>query len=288
MSTPLLFTAVKKSFAATTVLHGLDFEVKSGELCVLLGPNGAGKSTAMALATGLESPDSGRVEIFGERAGAISARRQFAFVPQDHVLPPAVTGREFLNFMNAHFPSPVTITESATRFALEPFLSRPVRQLSGGQKRRLSLAAAFMTEAPLIILDEPTTGLDLDSRRQVFAVFREYVRKGGTILMTTHYLSEAEELAQRVVVLNHGRIVRAGSPQEIKKQFGFKRIRFHASAQPPISGCQGNGEGQWWIDSATPDQTLKDVVQWGQGQDIEVTPLSLEHVFDRLVNGAHP
>jgi ABC-2 type transport system ATP-binding protein len=288
MSTPLEFKNVNKAFGSKSVLTDVNFAVRPGELCVLLGPNGAGKSTAMALATGLESPDQGAVEIFGHKGGSLSARRAVAFVPQESTFPGASTGREILNFVAAHYPTSAKVENLCRTFQVDGFWDSPVRQLSGGQRRRLALAAAFLTQAPLIILDEPTTGLDHEARHQVFQQFKEYNQSGGTIFMTTHYLAEAEELAQRILVLNRGRIVRTGSPGEIKRQYGFKRVRFQTTGSPPFSSAQKSGDGHWWIDTQSPDATLKQVVEWNQATDIEVTPLSLEQVFTQLIEEKSP
>ncbi|NJM09894.1 MAG: ABC transporter ATP-binding protein [Bdellovibrionaceae bacterium] len=267
----------------------MSFEVRAGEFLALLGPNGAGKSTTIALATGLLKVGQGQVLVFGHPAGSFPARQSFAYVPQEPSFPAHVTARQVLRFMGAHFPGSRAPEELARQLELEGFLDTSVRYLSGGQKRLLSIASAFVSNARFVILDEPTVGLDMEVRRKVWEFLSLFTRGGGTILMTTHYLVEAEELADRVVVLAGGKVVQSGSPQEIKKQFGFKRISFRSNeAPPPHLQAQAKTEkSEWLVDSRSPDQALRELVQWGRAEDIEVTPLALEDVFLRLIEGAH-
>jgi len=287
-STVLKYAGVAKSFGTKKVLNGLSFAIQAGEFLVLLGPNGAGKSTTIALATGLIRADQGEVLLCGEPAGSFQARQSSAYVPQEPSFPAHVTARQILRFMAAHFPNARGPDEIATELELEYFLDTSVRHLSGGQKRLLSIASAFVSRAPFVILDEPTVGLDLEVRRKVWAFLSRFTASGGTILMTTHYLIEAEELASQVVVLSRGQVVQRGSPQEIKRQFGFKRISFRSKAAPPahLQAQRLNEAGHWLVDSSSPDQSLHELIQWGQAADIEVVPLALEDIFVRLIGSS--
>ena len=283
----LSFSDVLKTFGELQVLKGVTFSVAPGELLVLLGPNGAGKSTAMSLATGLGHATSGEVQVFGHAAGSLAARSHFAFVPQDNSFPQHATARQILEFMAAHALNPERVSKVIEDFALSAFIDRPVHNLSGGQKRLLAIAGAFVRNLRFVIMDEPTVGLDVDVRRRLFARWKAFAAQGGTILMTTHHLSEAEELATRVVVLNGGRVVHSDSPAEIKRRFGVKRISFRSAASPPseVAAHLNESTGLWTVDSKNPELTLKHVVNWGEAREIEVMPLPLEEVFQRVAEG---
>ncbi len=277
----LSFQNVSKSFGPNRVLNGLSFSVAPGELLVLLGPNGAGKSTTMSMVTGLEHPSSGQVELLGAAPDSMAARRQFAFVPQDSHMPAHATGHQVLNFMRAHYPNGHSVDDVVARFDLERLLAFQVGHLSGGQRRLIALAGAFISKAPFMILDEPTVGLDMEVRHGLYQELRRYTSEGGTVLMTTHYLAEAEELASRVIVLHQGKAVFSGTPGEIKNRYGFKRVSFRADQKPPdtLVGSITQQNDQWRVDSSRSDEVLKALMAWGEAREIEVVPLPLEEIF---------
>ena len=283
MSSALRFTNVHKNFGPKSVLKDLTFEIQRGEFLVLLGPNGAGKSTSIALACGLLRADKGHAEIFGQPVGSLAARAQFALVPQEPSFPAHVSGLDLLHFSAAHSAKPRPVEEIVQRLEMEKFVATGVRHMSGGQKRLLSLACAFCMNTELVILDEPTTGLDIEMRRLVWRFVTEYKNAGGTVLMTTHYLAEAEELAERIIVLANGAVAQSGSPRQIKQRYGFKRISFIAEVDPPSAWTATAVGGRWRIDSREPDSALRELVQWGRATDIDVAPLALEDVFLRLI-----
>lgn len=277
----LTFHNVTKSFGSTRVLNGLDFSIAAGELLVLLGPNGAGKSTTMSMVTGLDKPTSGQIQLLGEAPDAMASRRRFAFVPQDSPMPAHATGRQVLEFMRAHYPAGHSIEDVVERLDLEKLLPFQVGHLSGGQRRLIALAGAFLSRAPFLILDEPTVGLDMEVRHDLYQELRRYTDNGGTVLMTTHYLAEAEELASRVIVLHQGKAVFSGTPGDIKSRFGFKRISFRSETTPPknLAGCITQKHDLWRVDSSRSDEVLRDLMAWGKAKEIEVVPLPLEEIF---------
>ncbi len=229
----ILFSNVNKSFGSKRVLKDLSFEVSRGEFAVLLGPNGAGKSTSIAMATGLQNADQGEVRVFGHAAGSLQAKKLCAYVPQEPAFPGHVRAVDLLQFAAAHSSQEPALSQISADFGVDGFAQTFARNLSGGQKRALSLATAFAMTPDLIILDEPTTGLDLEMRRKVWRNLIRYHEAGGTLFMTTHYLQEAEELAERIIVLADGKVSQTGSPEEIKRKFGFKRISFVSDSEPP-------------------------------------------------------
>jgi ABC-2 type transport system ATP-binding protein len=207
--------AVTKRFGNTAALDSVDLEVPAGEVLALLGPNGAGKTTALSLLLGLRRPDAGSVELFGLDPRMAGARVSVGATPQESGFPPTLRVGELVDFVRAHFPAPAPAGELLERFGLAGIARRQAGGLSGGERRRLSVALAFAGRPRALFLDEPTAGLDVESRRAVWQELRSYAAAGGTVLLTTHHLEEAEALASRVVVLARGVVVAEGSPAEL-------------------------------------------------------------------------
>jgi ABC-2 type transport system ATP-binding protein len=202
--------AVTKRFGNHLALDAVELEVRIGEVLALLGPNGAGKTTALSLLTGLRRPDSGCVELFGRNPRVPAARSLVGVTPQESGFPPTLRVREIVDLIRAHFPDPAPTNELLERFGLAELGRRQAGGLSGGQRRRLSVALAFAGQPKLLLLDEPTAGLDVETRRAVWSEVRSYASAGGTVLLTTHHLEEAEALASRVVLLRSGRVAAEG------------------------------------------------------------------------------
>ena len=210
------FRGVEKRFGATVALHALDLTIERGELVTLLGPNGAGKTTLAGLVLGLRRPSAGSVRVLGRDPREWRGRIGLGATPQEMGFPPTLRAREILALARAHAASPPPLAELENRFGLAPVARRQAGALSGGQRRRLALALAFASAPELVVLDEPTTGLDVDSRRRAWTAVADFVSEGGTVLMTTHSLEEADALAQRVVVLARGTVVADGHPDALK------------------------------------------------------------------------
>jgi len=207
--------AVTKRFGENRALDGVDLEIGVGEVVALLGPNGAGKTTALSLFLGLRRPDSGRAELFGSDPRRAAARQAIGATPQEGGFPLTLRVREIVDLVRAHFPRPAPRQELLERFGLEAVAGRQTGGLSGGERRRLSVALAFAGSPQAVFLDEPTTGLDVESRRAAWREIGRYAADGGTVLLTTHYLEEAEALASRIVLLARGRIVAEGTSAEL-------------------------------------------------------------------------
>jgi ABC-2 type transport system ATP-binding protein len=207
---------VSKCYGDTVALDDVDLEVRYGETLALVGPNGAGKSTALSILLGLRRPDHGTARLGGLEPTRVAARRRVGVVPQEIDLPLALRVGELVDLVRAHFPEPEQKSALLERFGLGGQARRQAGALSGGERRRVALALAFAGRPRILFLDEPTAGLDLEARQALWAELRAHVDRGGATLLTTHYLEEAAALADRVVVLARGRIVAAGTVDEIR------------------------------------------------------------------------
>src|SRR3984957_20614948 len=220
-----------KRYGETQALAGVDFAVPAGSILGVLGPNGAGKTTAVRILTTLATPDGGRATVAGFDIGtqASEVRRNIGVAAQDATLDGALTGRQNLALIGelsrlGRSASRVRASELMDRFELTFAADRVLKGYSGGMRRRLDLAASLMTRPPVLFLDEPTTGLDPTSRQRVWEAIRELITEGVTVLLTTQYLDEADELADRIVVIDHGRVIAGGTAAELKTQTGGARL----------------------------------------------------------------
>ena len=215
---------VRKRFGGTQALDGLDLEVRPGELLAVLGPNGAGKTTAIALLLGLQRADAGAALLFGRSPHDLAARRGVGVMMQEVVLPDALRVHELISMTQAYYPDPLTLAEAIALAGVEKIAARPYVKLSGGQKRQAQFALAICGRPRLLFLDEPTTGLDVSARETMWATLRKLVAGGTSIVLTTHYIEEAEALADRVVVLAKGRQIAEGTVAEMRALVVRKRI----------------------------------------------------------------
>jgi ABC-2 type transport system ATP-binding protein len=237
-STPTArLVAVRKTYGAVTALDGVDLDVRAGELLALLGPNGAGKSTAIGLLLGLAEPDAGEAELFGQSPHALDARRRVGVMLQSAGMPDTLKVRELLAQTRAYYPDPLDADACAKTAGIADLLERRYGKLSEGQKRRVQFALAIAGRPRLLFLDEPTVGLDMESRQALWSTVRALVADGCSILLTTHYLEEAETLADRVVVLANGRIVAEGSVRQIRARVAQRRIRCVSALAPETIGA---------------------------------------------------
>jgi ABC-2 type transport system ATP-binding protein len=216
---------VNKNYGEVQALKGVNFRVRAGEVVALLGPNGAGKTTAVKLLLGLLQPNTGKVRVLGGDPTNPENRMRTGAMLQVGRVPETLRVREHIDLFSSYYQNPLPIAAVLAAAGLENLSERKFGDLSGGQRQRVLFALAICGNPDLLFLDEPTVGLDVEARRMLWEQIRQLVGRGKTVLLTTHYLQEADALADRVAVINKGEIIAEGSPTAIKAQTAGKRIR---------------------------------------------------------------
>ncbi|MGH8278090.1 MAG: ABC transporter ATP-binding protein [Gammaproteobacteria bacterium] len=282
---------VTKQYGAIVAVDQLDLEIHSGKVLALLGPNGAGKTTTVNLLLGLAWPSSGRVELFGLSPREVAARRHIGAMLQGAQLGGHARVQEVIALQSGYYPAPLALKDTLHTAGLEGLENRPVVKLSGGQKQRLMFALAICGNSELLFLDEPTVGLDVEARRSFWASIRQLKEQGRSIVLTTHYLEEADALADRIVVINRGRIIAAGSPADIKRTVAQRHIRCVTRLKasqikmlPDAPSVNQDGE-RLDIVATHPESVLFEMLKLDPAlHDLEVTGARLEEAFLALTD----
>jgi ABC-2 type transport system ATP-binding protein len=214
-----------KSYGSLRALHNVNFSVRAGEVLALLGPNGAGKTTAVKLLLGLIEPDGGKTQVFGGNPTNPQNRMRTGAMLQVGKVPETLRVREHIDLFSTYYTNPMRLDEVLAAAGLQKLRDRKFGDLSGGERQRTLFALAICGNPDLLFLDEPTVGLDVEARRILWDEIRRLVDRGKTVLLTTHYLQEADVLADRIAVINKGEIIAEGTPAEIKALTSGKRIR---------------------------------------------------------------
>jgi ABC-2 type transport system ATP-binding protein len=223
-----------KSYGKVKALDAVDLTVRRGEVLALLGPNGAGKTTAISLLLGLLQADSGHVTLFDQEPSSLPARRRIGAMLQTAGVPDTITVAELITLFRSYYPAPHTFADIAALAGVDDILKRRYGKLSGGQQRKVQFALAITGNPEILFLDEPTTGLDINARETLWKTIRTLSADGCAIVLTTHYLEEAEALANRVCVLAHGRVVAEGDVQQIRARVSQRRISCVSSLEPSV------------------------------------------------------
>ncbi len=277
---------VSKNYGSVQALRDVNLDLRAGELLALLGPNGAGKTTAVRLLLGLAKPASGNVSVFGGDPFHPDVRLRIGAMLQVARVPETLRVREHIELFSSYYLNPLPLEASLTAAGLEDIRDRKFGDLSGGQRQRVLFALSLCGNPDLLFLDEPTVGLDVEARRTLWEEIRKLLARGKTVLLTTHYLEEADALADRVVVINQGSIVAEGTPAEIKAQTAGKRIRcvtrLELSAVRKISGVLEvrKDRDALEIRTANAELVLRELFALDSGlSDLEITSAGLEEAF---------
>ncbi len=298
MTSPVIeVSGLHKRFGSFEAVRGIDLTVERGEVLAILGPNGAGKTTTVEILEGYLARDSGDVKVLGyDPAGAPRAlRRRIGIVLQECGIDRFLTCREVLTQHASFYPSPRDPDELLELVGLTEKAAERVKRLSGGQQRRLDLALGMVGNPELLFLDEPTTGFDPQARRQAWDIVQALATGGTTVLLTTHYLDEAQALADRVVVFSAGQVVESGTPAELAARSGLTRISFtlpEGLAPPAVLGLRRlEGPSSYELQAVDPTTALHELTSWAVHHGVALGELavarpSLEDTYLSLIDDA--
>lgn len=295
---PVAVRGLRKAYAGKPAVQGVDLEVAAGEIFGLLGPNGAGKTTTVECLVGLRAPDAGDIHLCGldARANPAAVRQRLGVALQSTALPDRMTPREALELFGRFYARRRPVDELLRRFGLTDQGDQAFDRLSGGQRQRLALALTFVNEPAVVFLDEPTTGLDPQARRDLHALIRGLRDEGCAVVLTTHLLDEAETLCDRVAIIDRGRVVATGTPRDLAagtrgRQAVNLRVRGPVSAPivaalPGVTGLEARADG-FSFETESPAATLAGLAPLLAAPGVELLELqvrraSLEEVFLQL------
>ena len=283
---------VTKKYGGIAALDGLSMALRPGEIVALLGPNGAGKSTAIRLLLGLSAPTSGTVRLFGGDPRNAATRARIGAMLQVGAMPKTLKVKEHIDLFRSYYRHPLSVAEIVRIAHLEGLDDRLFQALSGGQQQRLLFGLAMCGDPEIVFLDEPTVGLDIEARRGLWEQIRSLAARGKTVLLTTHYLEEADALAHRIIVINKGQIVSEGTPQEIKSRSALRKIRCVTSlstaqlwALPSVVDVLLEG-GTMTVTAGNPEQVLRTMLARDERlSGLEIVSPGLEDAFLALTQG---
>ncbi len=287
--------SVTKEYGDVTALHNVTMDLRAGELLALLGPNGAGKTTLVRMLLGLARPDAGGVSVFGENPVESHVGSRCGAMLQVGRVPETLKVREHIDLFSSYYPRPLPLAETFKIAGLEEFKDRPFGELSGGQKQRVLFGISICGDPDLLFLDEPTVGLDVEARRLMWSQIRSLVARGKTVLLTTHYLNEADALADRILVLQQGSIVAEGTPAEIKARAIGKQVRCvsrlsaHEIRQIPGVISLKEDRNAFELQVSVAEPVVRELLQRDSWlSDLEVTAAGLEEAFLALTQNHSP
>ncbi|WP_417563202.1 ABC transporter ATP-binding protein [Microbacterium sp.] len=284
-------TGITRSYGRVRAVDGVDLTVQAGEVVAFLGPNGAGKTTTIDLLLGLGQPDSGRISIFGESPRGAIARGYVSAVLQTGGLLKDLTVRETVALTASVFTRTRPVDEVLARAGIAEIADRFVAKCSGGEQQRLRFAMALLSDPGLLILDEPTTGMDVEGRRSFWSAIRADADRGRTVLFATHYLDEADEYADRIVLMSHGRIVADGTSADIKNLVAGRVVRatlpgadqVALAALPGVKDVEVHGDRVTFRTNDS-DGAARHLLTRTTARDVEITSQNLESVFLALTS----
>ncbi len=279
-------TGVCKKYGKKTALDGVDLTIQPGEVLAVLGPNGAGKTTLINLMLGRLSLSDGQISLLGEQPGSLGAKRQTGAMLQVANLPDNLKVKEHIHLFQSYYPAPMPYQQIIDYAGLTDVENTLTKNLSGGQKQRLLFALGICGNPKLLFLDEPSVGMDIEARRGLWQAIRDLRAKGTAIVLTTHYLEEADALSDKVVVINQGKVVTQGTPQQIKAHVSTKVIRFTSETDVGVLSdvadvSQIKSSGKYYeLQSSHPVNSLKSLFTLLPDiEDLTVTGAALEDAF---------
>jgi ABC-2 type transport system ATP-binding protein len=283
--------AATKKYGAVEALKGVSLDIDLGDVVAMLGPNGAGKTTSISLLLGLRKPTSGKALLFGLDPTDLDARSRVGVMLQESGIPAMLKVREIVDLFRSYYRKPMASDRAIAMAGLEEKAGALVKELSGGQRQRLYFALAVCGDPEVLFLDEPTVGMDVEGRRSFIERIAEFAKLGRTVVLTTHYLEEADQLAKRVIVIDRGVVIADASPQEIKSRVAGKRVRFMAAALTdkdleglPITSTSISDGGVQLLTSK-PEAVLRELFRRGiEITDLEVSGADLEDAFISLTS----
>lgn len=285
-----LIDATKK-YGAVEALKGVSLDIELGDVVAMLGPNGAGKTTSISLLLGLRKPTSGKALLFGLDPTDLDARSRVGVMLQESGIPAMLKVREIVDLFRSYYAKPMASDRAIAMAGLEEKAGALVKELSGGQRQRLYFALAVCGDPEVLFLDEPTVGMDVEGRRSFIERIAEFANLGRTVVLTTHYLEEADQLARRVIVIDRGVVIADASPQEIKSKVAGKRVRFTAVAVTdkdldglPITTTTISDHRVQLLTNQ-PEAVLRELFRRGvELSDLEVSGADLEEAFISLTS----
>ena len=281
----VLFRGVSKTYGTLVALDAIDLRIPRGQSVAILGPNGAGKTTALSLLLGLRNPTAGSLSVLGGKPREQAVRARVGAMLQSSGLPEYLRVDEAIALFRSYYPAPLPIDELLALAGLTEKARSRIARLSGGQVQRLYFALALCGNPELLVLDEPMVGLDVEARRSLLATISEIANRGRTVLMSTHYLEEADAVSDRVVVIDRGRIIADGTPSEVKGTVGRKRVAFTSRVAFDDVRLSRNGE-RYEALTESPELLLRDLFTRGiEIDDLTVTGATLEEAFLALTGG---
>ena len=280
-----LIDATKK-YGEIEALRGVTIRIELGDVVAMLGPNGAGKTTSISLLLGLRKPTSGKALLFGLEPTNLLVRSRVGVMLQESGVPAMLKVREIVDLFRSYYPKPLPRDRAIAMAGLEEKANALVKELSGGQRQRLYFALAVCGDPDVLFLDEPTVGMDVEGRRSFIERIAEFARMGRTVVLTTHYLEEADQLAKRVIVIDRGVVIADAPPAEIKSKVAGRRVRFIAPAvsQKDFEGLPVTAvsitDHRVQLLTNRPETVLRDLFQRGvEISELEVAGADLEDAF---------
>ena len=276
-----------KRYGQVQALQDVSLAIEAGEVVAMLGPNGAGKTTSISLMLGIRKPTSGMARLFGVNPRDLRARSRIGVMLQESGVPGMLKVEEIVDLFSSYYPAPLPVSEAIAMAGLQEKSKTLVKDLSGGQRQRLYLALGVCGNPDVLFLDEPTVGMDVEGRRLFLEEIGGLAARGRTVILTTHYLEEADQLARRIIVIDRGRIIADSSPAAIKARVAGKRVTF--STTQPLSESQLSGlplnaqqidDHRVRLLTNEPETVLRELFRRGVDiHDLEVSGADLEEAF---------